>query len=194
MPKHILYTRKSDNGVSVCTPMPWLFARGCNGGGLWDDMPRGFLDELVRRKSCQTLQNGRHISEDAAWRFVKAMQFGGLTTSEVWEVVRLHDCTRGDDGTLHDLIDTADLPDRYFRDAWTRSANGGPIRIDVEKAKHIHWGRLINCVSWENDRRAKLLHELPPIDFNANTYRSAIKNARDEEEVRRTWPSSLPRF
>lgn len=158
---------------------------------MWSDMPRGFLDELIRRKSCPKLQNGRHISEDAASRFVKGMRWGGLSTQEVWEVIRLHDCTRGDDGLLHELIDTTELPDRYFRDAWTRSANGGPVRVDVEKAKHVHWDRMVNIVEFENARRSRLLFELPPVPFDRNFYRNAIKNARDADELKRIWPEGI---
>ena len=189
--KLILFTRPSDGGVTVCAPTQWAINIMCNGGGLWNDRPRGFLDELVRRKSCPTLQKNRHITEASAWRFVKAMQYGGCTTAEALDVIREHDCTRGGDGILHELIDVTDLPDRWFRDAWRRSSNGGPPSVDLEKAKPIQWRKIVDAVSQENKKREFDLFGLPPVKLQRLTYQNAIKHARDDEELRKIWPDGL---
>ena len=118
------------------------------------------------------------------------MAFGGCTEAEVWEIIRDRDCARH--GTLHELIDVSDLPDRWFRDAWRRSSNGGPPSVDLEKAKPIQWRKLLDAVSRENKRRELDLFGLPPIKFARLTYQNAIKHARDDEELRRIWVPSLP--
>lgn len=190
----IVYTRPSDGGVSVCRPTQWAIDIMCNGGGLWDDRPRGFMDEMVRRKSCPILQKGRNISESTARRFVKAMQYGGCTTAEAYDIIREHDCTRGGDGILHELMDWDELPDRWFRDAWRRSSNGGPPSVDLEKAKPIQWQRIVDAVSRENKRRELDLFGPAPIRIRKAEYQTAIKHARDDEELRRIWVPSLPQL
>lgn len=192
--RRIVFTRPSDGGVTVTTPTPWALDIMCNGGGLWDDRPRGFIDEMVRRKTCPTLQKNRHITEAAAWRFVRAMQYGGCTTAEAYDIIREHDCTRGGDGILHELLDWDELPDRWFRDAWRRSSNGGPPSVDLEKARQIQWRRLLDAVSRENKKRELDLFGLPPIKLSRLTYQTAIKHARDDEELRRIWVPSLPQL
>lgn len=153
-------------------------------GGFWDDRPRGFIDTQIERQ----IADG--IDPDHARRFAHAVAFGGCTEAEVWEIVRDRDCARH--GTLHELIDVADLPDRWFRDAWRRSSNGGPPSIDLEKAKPIQWQRLLDAVSRENKRRELDLFGPPPIKFPRLTFQNAIRNARDEDELRRTWLDGLP--
>ena len=190
--KRIVFTRPSDGGVTVTTPTGWALDIMCNGGGLWDDRPRGFLDELVRRKSCPTLQKGRHITEAAAWRFVNAMQYGGCTTAEAYDIIREHDCTRGGDGILHELMDWDELPDRWFRDAWYRSSNGGPISISLEKARPIQWRKLLAAVEQENKRREFDLFGKAAIKLSKQEYQRAIRNARDDQELRKIWIPSLP--
>jgi hypothetical protein len=153
-------------------------------GGYWNDRPRGFLAELVRRKVAQ------NVTEEHAWRFVNAMQWGGLTTNEAWDVIRVHDCLRFGHSVQVQRID--ELPDRWFRDAWTRQgSNTGLIRVDLEKARPIQWARLSGAVKAENKRRAIDLFGKAPIKLNKGEYQSAIKNARDTEELRRCWHPAL---
>lgn len=187
--KALIYTRHADKGVSVCYPITDLFAYMTQGGGYWNDRPRGYLDELVRRKTCPILQKGTPASQEAAVKFVRAMQFGGLTTAEAWDVFRLHDCERY--GFNVDMIDTDELPDRWFRNAWSRSANGGPVSVDMSKARVIQWERIAAAVSRENKRRELDLFGLPPIRLPKVTLQSAIKNARDDQELRRIWLDGL---
>jgi len=187
----IAYTRRADKGVTVCVPTEWALSLMTGGGGLWADQPRGFLDEIVRRKTCPILQKGNPCSEQAAWRMVKALRWGGLTTPEAWDTIRAHDCERF--GHSETLIAVEDLPDRWFRGAWTRErSNSGLPYIDLEKARVIQWQRLLHAVSRENKRRELDLFGLPPIKLHRLTYQNAIKHARDDEELRKIWIPSLP--
>src|SRR5262245_1166074 len=129
--KRIVYTR-FDGGVSVCCPFEEVFRYMCNGGGIWDGQPRGYLDDLVERMV------GSGMDADASRRYVYAMQFGGCTTSEVWEIIRDRDCAYL--GTQLELWDLEDIPtDRWFRNAWYRSPNGGPIGVSLKLAKPIQF-------------------------------------------------------
>ena len=187
---HAIVCTMHGGGVAVVTPI--IDLRWMSSGGYWRDKPRGFLDELVRRKTCPKLQKGRHITESAARRFVDAMQFGGLTTQEAWDVIRVHDAERlGGDAQL---MARDELPDRWFRDAWTRErSNSGVPYVDLELARPIQWKRIHAAVSRENKRRAADLFGKPEIKLNKAQYQTAIKHARDAEELRKIWEPSLPR-
>ena len=184
MPRSIVYTRH-DGGVSVTTPAREMFSI-MQFGGYWNDRPRGFVEVQIERQ----IADG--IDPDHARRFAHAVAFGGCTEAEVWEIIRDRDCARH--GVLHELIDVGELPDRWFRDAWSRSANGGPVSVSLEKAKPIQWARLVSAVSRENKRRELDLFGGPPIKLPKITLQSAIRNARDAEELERIWLPELPRF
>jgi hypothetical protein len=179
--KRILYTTH-DGGVSVCTPSPRC-VRVMATGGRWSDMPRGFLDIQIERQIA-----AGHLP-DAASRFARALAFGGLTEREALEVIRDRDC--GHLGTAHDLIDPDELPDRWFRSAWVRSHNGGPVSISVEKARPIQWGRIRAAVKAENKRREEAFDEVPEIKVDFGAVRSSIKRAADADDLRRIWPMEL---
>lgn len=183
MARVIVYTRHSDKGVSVCTPTEWAIAMmGC--GGLWADKPRGFGEVQIAR------QIARGVHADAARRYVKAVQFGGLTTAEAYAVIRDRDCAHL--GYHIDLMDYADLPDRWFRNAWKRSRNGGPVGVDLKLARPIQWRHLREAVARENKRRAEDFDgDFGPLEPDWSQIRTAIKRARDDEELRRVWPVSL---
>lgn len=177
----ILYTRH-DGGVTVTYPTREIF-RVMQCGGFWNDKPSGYVQTQIERQ----ISSG--IDPDHARRFAHAVAFGGCSEAEVWEIIRDRDC--GHLGTLHELIDVSELPDRWFRDAWRRSSNGGPPSVDLEKAKPIQWKRLLGAVSQENKRRELDLFGLPPIKLHKVTYQTAIKHARDADELRRVWPEEL---
>jgi hypothetical protein len=181
--RRILYSRQ-DGGVSVCTPAPSCL-RWMATGGRWADKPRGFLDVQIER------QIAAGHRPDAAARFARALAFGGVTEREAYEIIRDRDC--GHLGTAHELIDASELPDRWFRNAWVRSHNGGPVSISVEKAKPIQWGRIRAAYHEEQNRRAEALEDLPEIRVDFGALRSAIKRASDETELFRVWPEILPR-
>jgi len=178
MAKGILYTRH-DGGVSISYPTSEII-RVMQVGGYWNDRPRGFIQTQIERQ----IADG--IPEFAAVRYANAVTFGGCTEAEGWGIIRDRDCLRH--GTLHELIDTEELPpDRWFRDAWYRSSNGGPVAISLEKARPIQWDRLRRAVERENKKRREAFDELPEIQIDKSRIKSAIKHARDDEELRRVW-------
>lgn len=141
MPKRLVYTRH-DGGVSICAPSLTALAYMTGGGGRWDGFPRGFLERQIAE------QAKYGVGEWAAARFVRAMQFGGLSTPEAYGVMRDRFCAHL--GTGCELWDVADVPtDRTYRDAWRRSANGGPILLDERKALSIDEARMWRAYEME---------------------------------------------
>ena len=184
--KALVYSRH-EGGVSVCFPTTEAMRSMTGRGGYWDDHPRSFLDELVYRKTSPDLQRGHHITEDAAWRFVRAMQYGGCSTAEAYEIIAEHDCSRF--GDLIELQDTEEFPDRWFRDAWRRSRNGGPISVDLVKAKKIQMDKIKASISEKNKPRIALGRKVTiPAWWDIG---SAVRRARDTEELRKIWPEEL---
>jgi hypothetical protein len=179
MGRCIVYTRH-DGGVSICCPTDWIMsAMSC--GGMWDHMPPGVMDRQIA-----SMVN-RGVDEDAAHRYAKAVMFGGCTTAEALEIIRDRDCAHL--GTAIELWDTDDVPtDRWFRDAWSRSHNGGPISINLERARPIQFGRINDYVDAENKKRLVELHPRRIIEVDMAAIRNKIIQARDEIELRQIWP------
>ena len=175
--KRIVYTRH-DGGVSICVPNDWVLSvMSC--GGLWNDKPRGYMDIQIER------QIARGVNEDAAHRYAMAVMLGGCTTAEALEIIRDRDCAHL--GTAIELWDRGDVPtDRWFRDAWRRSHNGGPISVNLKLAKPIQMRRIGDAVIEENRRREREL--IAPFEYDRDRLRSKIMSARDENELRRIWP------
>ena len=182
MSRVILYT-KNEGGVAVCPPTEEIF-QAMQFGGMWDHMPHG----VVSRQIDAQVASG--IRPDHARRYAYAVAFGGCSEAEGWEIIRDRDCARH--GYLHELIDNSELPDRWFRDAWKRSENGGPVAIDLEKARAIQWKRLLFAVNTENGRRSTDLFGKAPIRIPRVSIQRAIKSARDEDELRRIWIEGVP--
>lgn len=129
MLKRIIYTRP-DGGVSVCAPSLTALAYMTGGGGRWDGFPRGFLDRQIAE------QAKYGVGEWAAARFVRAMQFGGLSSPEAYAVMRDRFCAHL--GTGCELWNIEDIPtNRTYRNAWRRSHNGGPIELDEQEVRKI---------------------------------------------------------
>ena len=173
--KRILYTAPS-GGVEICTPaaecLAWL-----QSGGHWGITPRGFLATQIERG----IDEGRN--PDAQRRFVYGLAFGGLSEAEAFAAVRDRDCLHK--GTAHELITDDDLPGRAFRNAWVRSHNGGPISIDLGKARLIHWQRLRAHVETENAARRESLTPRRLLKPNWGVIRDAIHQAQDIEDLQR---------
>ncbi len=180
MRQRIVYTR-FDGGVTVNSPAPEIFRHLHDGA--WGSWKSDWVDYEVHH----AIKDGRN--PEGVKRFCTAMVKGGATEREVWTLIRDRDCLHK--GTLHELMHTSELPDRWFRDAWRRSPNGGPVGVDLEKARPIQWQKILAAVSQENKRRELDLFGLPPIRLPRLTYQSAIKHARDEEELRRIWVPGL---
>jgi hypothetical protein len=124
------------------------------------------------------------VGERAAARFVEAMQFGGCSTPEAYAIMRDRFCAHL--GTACELWDASEVPtDRWFRDAWRRSHNGGPILIDMEKARRIQFDRIKAAVRARNRARIQLGRNPRPPPWGE--IRNAIRVARDEDELKRVW-------
>lgn len=177
MRQRIVYTRH-DGAVIVVEPKDWaISAMSC--GGVWDHLPRGVMD----RQIASMVRRG--VNEDAAYRHAKAMMFGGCTTAEALEIIRDRDCAPH--GTAIELWDADEVPtDRWFRDAWKRSHNGGPISINLKLAKPIQMRRIGDAIFEENMKRQREL--LAPFEYDRDLLRGKIMSARDEIELRSIWP------
>lgn len=181
MRKRIVYTRH-DGGVSICCPSDWAISMmGC--GGLWAGRPTGYADKQIARMVA------RGVNEDAAARYAKAMTVGGCTTAEALEIIRDRDCAHL--GINIELWDVDDVPrDRWFRDAWRRSHNGGPISVNLGLARPIQFRHIRGAINRENKRRdldlygTKLEVDLAPL-------KQRIIEARDETDLRHIWPREL---
>ncbi len=179
----IVYNRKAadDPGVSVCRPVPEIM-RFMVHGGMWNDRPRGFVRTQVERMVA------RGIAERAARRYANAVTYGGKTQAEAFEIIAERDCAPL--GTAIEVMPIGDLPaDRWFRDAWVRSANGGPISIDLVKAREIQRSRIAGALSMANLSLAQRMRRL--IRLETMTIERAIARAGDEHELRRVWPREL---
>ena len=118
------------------------------------------------------------------------MDEGGCTTAQAFEIIRDRDC--GHLGTGHELWSAADLPDRWFRNAWRRSHNGGPISIDMDKAREIQFSRIRHAVKAENDlRREQLRRFSKPVRVSFGRLADRIHKADSPRELRRIWPQEL---
>jgi hypothetical protein len=181
MPKRIVYTRH-DGEVAVCAPSLKAMAYMTGGGGRWDGFPRGFLDRQIAKQA----EYG--VGEWAAARFVRAMQFGGLSNAEAYAIVRDRFC--GHLGTGHELWDVADIPaDRWFRDAWVRSHNGGPIDICMKRARRIQWARARSFVARENKRRTLDIDGFDQLlELDYQRLRRSIRAASTPNELKGIWP------
>lgn len=179
--ERIVYTRP-DGGVSIAVPSANCLRWMCL-GGRWADMPRGFVDEQTDR------QIAAGIPKRAAAAFSHALAFGGLTDREALEVLRDRDCAPHGSGI--ELWDMDEVPsDRWFRNAWTRSHNGGPIYIDLGKAKYAQFARVRDAIDLDHRRRARDLNG-ERLDIDIDGIRQRIREARDVESVRRAWPDGL---
>jgi hypothetical protein len=177
--KGIVYTRH-DGGVSVCHPAPDIFAV-MQSGGYWDDRPAGFVQTQIDRQ----IADG--IDPDHARRFAHAVAFGGCTEAEAWDILRDRDCARH--GYHHDVMQLVDLPDRWFRDAWARGHNGGPVYVDLGKARPIQWQKIVSAIHVENAKRELDLFGKAPVKLQRQLWQRCIRSARDDEELRRVFPT-----
>jgi len=171
MKKRIVYNL---NGV-VCIRQPsdWAISMmSC--GGLWDEYPHGYMDVQIERKIA------RGMPKDTARRYARALQFGGCTTAEALEIIRDGDCLGG---TAIELWDADDVPkDRWFRDAWKRSHNGGPIYVDLEKAKSVQMRHIARALRDARRKREAALLAAP--EYDPSDFRRKIIAAKSVEHLR----------
>lgn len=177
--KFIVYNRNEDGGVSITNPSLSSLRILQNGGGFGPTPPRGVLETQIERH----VQSGS--LEDAANSFVNAFAFGGVIEKEALKLIVDKDCLHL--GTQIEVINKEELPSRFYRNAWYRSSNGGPININLDKAKNIHWNTLYSFIRKENIIREKSFEFKPLIEVPWNTLRSNIRHARDIEELQKIW-------
>ena len=155
-------------------------------GGAWDHLPPGVMHRQIESMI------SRGVDPDAACRYARAMMFGGATTAEALAIIRDCDCAHL--GTAIELWHLDEIPtDRWFRDAWRRSHNGGPILIDLKRARPIQWKKARDAVECENRRRQTDYEafgsSLIEVDWLA--FRERLRSARDEIDLRAVWPAVL---
>lgn len=172
MPRRIVYTRH-DGGVAIVHPAAEVIAH-LNSGDFWKYAGRGFADRQIES------QVTRGVDERAARRYVKAMLEGGCTDAEALDIIRDRDC--GHLGTAFELWDVSAVPtDRWFRDAWRRSHNGGPIYIDMTKARRGHLRRLRQAARRGN------------ATLQWGKWRDRCRKAATPHELRDLWPKHIER-
>jgi hypothetical protein len=180
MRQRIVLTRH-DGGVSVVCPSTNAI-RWMSCGGLWADRPRGYADIQAERQIAAGHQ------PDAVRRYVRGVMLGGCTEAEALAIIRDRDCAHR--GTGIELWDIEDVPtDRWFRNAWRRSHNGGPIYVHLSTAKRIQWGRIKKAVEAHNGPRLALGRR--PFVPHWGELGDAIRHAADDGELRRVWPTGL---
>lgn len=184
--KVVVYTLPADAGVAICLPSQEFIDRMAHGGN-FAGAPHWFIPEQIRRHTAAGHQ------PDAVCRFLGALQYGGLLPEEAFEVIRDWSCAHL--GTAIETWNLDELPkDRWFRNAWKRSANGGPITIDVRKARPVQWRHIRRIAQKINAARADDFEEWgDPIEVDWEGIRARIKRARDEDELRAVWPDVLPK-
>ena len=180
-----IVSTRPDGGVSITHPSAEIMAIFTLGGA-----PEGYFGRLDWDAQIASM-TGRGIRESVAVRHVRALISGGLTTAEAYELIRDRDTAS--DWSGKELWARAELPaDRWFRDAWHRSANGGPIVINLSRAKSIQFREIKNAVDSENKRRQSDLELFDiPVACDLAFFRERIRKASDERELRRIWPKEL---
>lgn len=136
--QHIVTTAPGGR-VLITTPSLTAMCFMTCGGGRWDDVIPYELPGFLELQIAEQATHG--VGEHAARRFVEAMQEGGRSADEAYGIML--ERFAAPLGTGHELWATEDLPtDRTYRDAWRRSANGGPILIDQRKVMEIDETRI----------------------------------------------------
>lgn len=177
-----IVSTRPDGGVSVTWPGP-DFKFFTNGGGVQIENWDGQIAEMT----------GRGVREDVAVRWLRGLCFGGCTDAEAYELMRDRDTKP--EWTGKELWDWSDVPsDRWYRNAWKRSPNGGPIYVDLARARPVQFEYVCDAVECENRRRAKDIDLFDmPIEVDFMAIRERIRCASDEIELRNIWPGELCR-
>lgn len=138
-----IVSTRPDRGVSITYPTPEIMAMLTHGGApegyFGRALDRGWeIEKFIRDESWHgSLSTASR--ERLAARWIDCVMFGGLTDAEAYGLIR--DKDTNDDWTAKELTD--DIPqDRWFRDAWVRGHNGGPIEIDLGRARSAHFRHL----------------------------------------------------
>lgn len=138
-------------------------------------------------------------AESVARRWVAVMAFGGLTSAEYFGLLRDKDVPT--DGASPELWGVEEISsDRWFRNAWRRSPNGGPIWIDLDAARACQMGHIMKAARRHNrnemtkpERGEMWGHNGPEIiELEPQRWQRAVQAARSLEELRSIWPLDVP--
>lgn len=96
------------------------------------------IEKLVRDPGWRPDRPDR---EAFASQWIDGLMHGGLGEGEA--VALIGEYSRPPFSTALEIVDVSEIPeDRTYRDAWRRSANGGPIWIDDAQAQAIDEARM----------------------------------------------------
>lgn len=196
----ILFTRP---GGKVTIAGPTLEAyRACTGGGIGVEnrhmRTRAWMEAAVH---CWTSVDG--VPAAAAWRWAKAVAWGGLTEAEFnGAALAMERCTPVK--LAPEILPLDEVPhDRWFRGAWRRSEKGGPIFIDMVAAREIQAGAILaaldawNAAARREERRARLLRRRTNgpalIEIEVDVFARRIEAAATPAALKAVWPEDLPR-
>lgn len=179
--KRLLYTRP-DGGVGVVALTPWCHrALTCGGGWL------SHVGTTAAREAAKA--EARGCDPGIEHRFATALESGGCSDAEAWGLIRDHDLPA--DAGAAELIEFSELPDRWFRDAWGRSHNGGPVEIRLAPARTIQAARIHGALAEIQAARARRL--LAPLDFDLTAIAARIAAAASWQQLREVWPEGMAR-
>lgn len=102
-----------------------------------NEIPLDVAKEWEKHKMLsEPLWNPLGNREKLAYRWVEALAHGGVSYEEAIRMVGEKDRPVG--GCAMEIVLRSDIPnDRWFRNAWKRSQNGGPIYIDLNRARLV---------------------------------------------------------
>lgn len=206
MIERIVATRP-DGGVNVVVPGQGCFV-ACTGAGLPGRRSRAWRRRQVANfmKPGLDRRTGRPtpgLARDLAERWVAAVAFGGLTAGDYFSLLGQKDAGAG--ARAIELLTLFDLPaDRWFRNAWRRSPDGGAIFADLSAARGCHLQNLDelvrrwNAAELRRDDAARLAGRSTNgpalIDWPPERRRlvAALAAAGDWQSIRAVWPAGLP--
>jgi hypothetical protein len=180
----IIVSTRPDGGVSLTCPsaeiMSWLTLGGA---------PEGYFGRINWDAQIEEMTS-RGVYQDVAARYVRGVQSGGFTDAEAYELIRDRDTKPEWTGKeLWDEVPT----DRWFRNAWRRSPNGGPIYIDLERARPVQFWRIRSAIREENKKREYDIDLFDvPLEYDLAEIRERIRQAPDDATLRHIWPRGLP--
>lgn len=186
MTNKVIVCTTEDGAVAIVHPTPECLK----------ELKQGRVDTLDRDWEIFKFVNEPHWRPDrkdrekiaATW--IDALINGGVEGDAALELIALKDAPAYATGI--EFWDRSEVPsDRWFRNAWRRSPNGGPIRIDLDKARDIQFARIRNAVEIEDQRR-HMCRQMPgPLTVDWTAIVEHIATAEDEHELRKVWPQGL---
>lgn len=195
--RRVIVSTRPDRAVTITAPTSEIMRILTHGG-----VPEAYFGRTLDRdwEIEKLVRDGRR--EIIAVRWIDAVIAGGLTDAEAHGLIAEKDVPSDHAGI--DLWDHSDVPrDYWFRDAWRRSRNGGPIDIDFDVARRVQAQRAIGA---REHRLSELRHQLNvdlilSVDASAKR-RQIVQLERDDlfapmaaamtvDELRASWPAIL---